>query len=130
MVGWGEVPYLSEFAATGQVLFDAHLPSSYESYRVYRLPWSGHPSDEPALRVAASGARKVLYASWNGAGAVASWQVLSGHSASALAPLGASSPRSGFETAIPLPAGAGPLVAAQARDAAGVAIGASAAVRP
>jgi hypothetical protein len=130
MVGWGEVPYLTEFSATGQLLFDAHLPSSYESYRVYRLPWSGQPSEKPAVSAAAAGARKILYVSWNGASTVASWQLLSGASASALAPLGASAPRTGFETAITLPAGAGPFVAAQARDAAGAAIGVSAAVRP
>ena len=75
MVGWGEVPYLTEFSATGQLLFDAHLPSSYESYRVYRLPWSGDPSDRPARSLAGAGAKKLLYVSWNGATTVASWQV-------------------------------------------------------
>jgi hypothetical protein len=130
MVGWGEVPYLSEYGTAGQLLFDAHLPSSYESYRVYRLPWSGQPSDRPAASVASAGAGKVLYASWNGAGDVASWQLLSGPSASALTPIGASSPRTGFETAIKVPAGAGPFLAAQARDGAGALIGVSVAVRP
>jgi hypothetical protein len=130
MVGWGEVPYLTEFNSAGQVVFDAHLPSSYESYRAYRLAWTGHPSGRPAVSAAAVGARKVLYASWNGASTIASWRVLAGPSPAALAPSATVSPRTGFETAIALPAGAGPLLAVQALDAAGVAIGVSAAVRP
>ena len=70
MVGWGEEPYLSEFGPAGQLLFDAHLPAAYESYRTFRQAWSGQPSTPPALAVvkgAGTHAATVLYASWNGA---------------------------------------------------------------
>jgi hypothetical protein len=125
-VGWGESPYLSEFAADGRLVFDAHLPASYESYRVYRLPWSGRPAQAPALAVvrAASGRRATAYASWNGATEVASWRVLAGPSPARLTPV-ADAPRRGFETAIAvgsLPRG---YVEVQALDAAGAVIGAS-----
>jgi arylsulfotransferase ASST len=126
MVGWGEVPYFSEYGAAGELLFDAHLPSGYESYRVYRLPWSGHPGARPAVSVAG----RTLYASWNGATQIASWRLLAGASPVALEPTGASVPRAGFETALALPRGVGPYVAAQALDAGGAVIGVSAAVKP
>jgi hypothetical protein len=131
MVGWGEAPYLSEFSSGGQLLLDAHLPARYESYRVYRLPWSGHPRDAPALSVAraASGRGATVYASWNGATELASWRVLAGPSTASLAPVGGAA-RTGFETSIALPSLArGGVVEVQALNAAGAVIGASAAKR-
>jgi Arylsulfotransferase (ASST) len=131
MVGWGESPYLSEFAANGQLLFDAHLPASYESYRAYRLAWSGHPSERPALAVVRSSSAHgaVAYASWNGATEVASWRVRSGSSPSALMSV-ASAPRGGFETALAISSlASGAYVQAQALDAAGAVIGESRVVR-
>ncbi len=67
------------------------------------------------------------YASWNGATEVASWRVLAGSSASALAPV-ATVARHGFETAIKV-SSAGPYVQVQALDASGNVIGTSAAVK-
>ena len=102
------------------------------------LPWSGQPAEPPALAVAnrrpppgrsasRHGWRPTVYASWNGATEVASWRVLAGSSAAALAPV-ASAPKDGFETAIALPASAGgSYVAVQALNAAGAVIGVSAA---
>ena len=45
MVGWGgDEPWFSEFSGDGQLIYDAHLvPESLDSYRVYRIPWGGHP---------------------------------------------------------------------------------------
>jgi hypothetical protein len=132
VVGWGQAGYLSEMDAAGHVLFNAHLPSSWESYRTYVLPWSGQPTEPPAVAVtpaanAATGA--VVYASWNGATAVSSWRVLAGSSPGSLAPVAVAG-RAGFETAISLPAGtAAPYVAVQALDATGAVIGVSAVVK-
>jgi hypothetical protein len=129
-VGWGPVPYFSEFSASGQLLFDAHLPPLYQSYRGFRAPWTGTPTEAPAIAVAAaatgkSGAAGALdvYASWNGATQVASWRVLGGASAKALAPV-AAAPRGGFETTIPTPGALG-YVAVQALDATGNVLGTS-----
>ena len=41
-VGWGALPYISEFSPSGQLLFNAELPAGLTSYRAYRLPW--HPA--------------------------------------------------------------------------------------
>jgi hypothetical protein len=40
-VGWGSLPFISEFSPSGQLLFNAELPSDTSTYRAYRLPW--HP---------------------------------------------------------------------------------------
>ena len=69
-----------------------------------------------------------VYASWNGATLVASWRVLAGAAAHSLRPV-AQAPRSGFETAIALPAGtAGRYLAVQALGAAGQVLGGAATV--
>jgi hypothetical protein len=128
LVGWGEVPYISEFSAGGELLFDAHLPAPYESYRAYRLAWSGHPTDSPALAtLAPSSAARVAtaYVSWNGATDVSSWRVLRGSSPASLT-AATTVPRTGFETTLSLPgARAGSYVQAQALDASGTVIGVS-----
>jgi hypothetical protein len=41
-VGWGALPYISEFSPSGQLLFNAELADGASSYRAYRLPW--HPA--------------------------------------------------------------------------------------
>jgi len=41
-VGWGAVPYISEFSPSGQLLFNAKLPKGVSTYRAYLLSW--HPA--------------------------------------------------------------------------------------
>jgi hypothetical protein len=128
IVGWGQAGYLSEVTPAGQVLFNAHLPPDWESYRTFALPWTGQPAEPPALAVApaSGGSSATVYASWNGATEVASWRVLAGSSAHALTPV-ASAPKAGFETAIAMPASVSVrYVAVQALDGAGAVIGVSA----
>jgi hypothetical protein len=131
-VGWGQAGYLSEINGSGQLLFDAHLPPDWESYRTFAQPWSGRPSDPPAVAAVAAGAGQrgaTVYASWNGATEVASWQVLAGSSASMLKPAG-SAPKTGFETAIPVAAvPVGSYVAVQALSSSGAVLGTSPTVR-
>jgi hypothetical protein len=68
-----------------------------------------------------------VYASWNGATEVASWEVLAGNAPNALAPV-RSFPRTSFETRIPVSQTAR-YVAVRARDAAGAVLGMSPARR-
>lgn len=114
-VGWGGMNRdFTEYDGKGAVVFDAHFTAPQdESYRAYRFDWTGTPVVPP--RAAVSGGK--AYASWSGATEVASWRLLSGSSASTLAP-GATAPSAGFETALPV-AGRPALVAVQALDAAG-----------
>jgi hypothetical protein len=127
VAGWGQEPYFSEFAADGRLLFDAHLPRTYQSYTVLRFPWSGQPAAPPSIAVRPSaGGGLIAYVSWNGATAVAEWRVLGGPSASSLSPLGAA-PSAGFQTAIPLSSRPA-FLAAQALGAQGQVLGTTATI--
>lgn len=126
MVGYGLVPLLSEFAPDGQLLGQLWLPWGYNCYRGFRMPWVGTPTDQPAIASSPgpSSGGATIYTSWNGATSVASWQLRSGPSPSQLQAVG-TTPRSGFETAIPLAAPQG-YAAVSALDANGNTLGVSA----
>jgi hypothetical protein len=127
-LGWGESPYFSEFAAGAQLLFDAHLPSAYQSYTAFKFPWAAAPPQGPAIAVRARAhTGPLVYASWNGATAVTSWRVLAGSAAHALSPVGEAT-RSGFETTIAL-SRAARYVAVQGLDAEGHVLATSATSR-
>ena len=86
-VGWGSAPFFSEYSKEGELLFDASFRGSTQSYRAFRLPWTGHPTYDPAVAVERGSDDKVtLYVSWNGATDVATWQVLAGPDPSRLEP--------------------------------------------
>jgi Arylsulfotransferase (ASST) len=118
-VGWGAAPYLTEFTRSGAIAFDARLPQGGQSYRAFRFPWVGRPTDRPSL--GARGGR--IYASWNGATEIASWQLLEGASAADLRRT-QTLPRAGFETPLTLAAQTRS-VAVVALDRSGASLGAS-----
>ncbi|MCL6091610.1 MAG: arylsulfotransferase family protein [Actinobacteria bacterium] len=123
-IGWGNQNYFSEFAADGTLVLDGQLPVGCHSYRAFCQEWSGQPSTPPDVSALANppgGA--VVYASWNGATAVARWVVLAGSSPSKLSEVG-SQPRTGFETSIAVNS-SGPYFVVVAEDAAGKQIGRS-----
>jgi hypothetical protein len=127
IAGWGQQPYFSEFAPSGRLLFDAHLPATWQSFTVFKYAWTGHPTQPP--RLAARRTRRgglLLYASWNGATDVSAWRVLAGRSPRRLAPI-AIAARRGFETAIALPR-AHRYVAVRALGPGGAVLGTSAVV--
>ncbi len=126
-IGWGSEPVFSEFSKDGELLFDANFITKQQSYRAYRFPWTGQPQDEPAVVVERGSEDKVtLYASWNGATEVATWEVLAGPSPGELESL-ASVPRDGFETAMVVRT-SDPYVAVRAKHSSGRVLGASKAV--
>jgi hypothetical protein len=126
-MGYGNLPDFTEYDSAGHVLLDGTLGKNVQDFRTYLSPWSGHPHSSPALAVSKGSGSLTAYASWNGATDVASWRVLAGSSASALAPV-ATAPRHGFETAVKV-SSAGAYVQVQALDAGGNTIGTSAAVK-
>jgi hypothetical protein len=117
-VGWGAVPYMSEFDARGRIVFDARFGKltgritgpnqDADTYRAYRFQWHGRPSDKPAIATKTNKA----FVSWNGATDVARWRL------DADGKPGAAIAKAGFETALPIPAGAKKLTAV-ALDASG-----------
>ena len=100
-VGFGSGRRVSEFDAEGRMLFDLRFPKDVDSYRGYRFPWQGEPSDPPRVTATRSGDAIHVAASWNGATAVTDWEVLAGPTPDALAPAGKAH-RRGFETTIPI----------------------------
>jgi hypothetical protein len=123
--GWGgRNPRFSEFAADGTLLFDELFVSpDSSSYRAYRFPWSGHPTNRPAAAATTAGATTTVYASWNGATEVARWRVRSGVAPGSLR-AGRTVARTDFETAIPL-GGSAKFAQVEALDRSGKVLGRS-----
>ena len=130
VVGWGAQPYVSEFARSGSLLFDAYFGhdkppgEDADTYRAYRFLWHGQPRDRPVVVIAGDTA----YSSWNGATEVASWQVLAGASAGQLK-AAQTVAKNGFETPIRLTKSAA-FYAVRALSRDGKVLGTSEAVAP
>jgi EmrB/QacA subfamily drug resistance transporter len=105
IVGWGQVPFVSEYTPSGKLIFDAAFPSPDMSYRAYVQPWVGKPLSPPSGAARAAAGRITVYASWNGATQVTAWRVLAATAAGAMQPV-ASHTRTGFETSISVAGGA------------------------
>jgi hypothetical protein len=129
VVGYGEVPAISEYSSRGSLLFDAYQPLDMSFYRAFRFPWSARPLSPPAILASlnSTGEETIVHASWNGATAVARWRVLAGARPGALkaqAEIGAS----GFESSVTLPRRYS-YAGAQALDSAGHVLGVSRAAK-
>jgi len=125
LVGYGGVPAISQFAADGSLLLDAHQPLEMSFYRAFRYPWSGQPLTPPAVLASLNNTAEetIVHASWNGATDVATWRVLAGeHPGSLTAQTEIRS--DSFESSTILPKEHG-YVAVQALDAAGHVLGTS-----
>ena len=123
-IGWGRALAVSEFSEEGELLFDLELPPENRTYRAFRFPWNAQPKNPPvavAERISEHEVR--VYASWNGATEVATWEVLAGPNPGRLEALG-SVPREGFETAIQVQA-SDPYVMVRAKQSSGRVLGAS-----
>ncbi|HLI32239.1 MAG TPA: arylsulfotransferase family protein [Solirubrobacteraceae bacterium] len=129
-IGWGQLPYLSEYTRSGRLLYEATLPEADESYRAFREHWEGRPLSRPSLVAVRSGKQATAYVSWNGATDVARWEIFAGSTARALRLAvrerrpAAKAPARGFQTALPIAAG-GSLYEALALGRRGQVIGSS-----
>jgi uncharacterized membrane protein len=105
------------------LLYEATMPGNNYSYRAYRETWVGTPYYTPVIAAVRGRGQTTVYASWNGATEVKTWQifavVIGGEFPVARAP------KSGFETAITVPVPGG-YFQAKALDAHGTVIGVSA----
>jgi len=119
LMGYGGLPNFTEYDSAGHVLLDGTLGKNVQSFRTYLSPWSGQAPGSPSVAVSGS----AVAVSWNGATNVASWRVLGGSSATALAAV-ASAAKTGFQTTISVPASAA-YVAVQALDPSGAVLGTS-----
>ena len=127
-VGWGQLPFFTEYSAGGALLYMGNLPGPDESYREFRAQWVGVPSEPPTLAIVPAKGASDIYASWNGATQVAAWQLLAGSRATALTAVAKPVAREGFETLLPT-TNAGPYYAVQALDPSGHVLASSHATR-
>jgi Arylsulfotransferase (ASST) len=127
MIGWGQQPYFTEYDSNERPIFDARFVSNTSSYRAYMFPWTSTPADPPAIAASNSAQGTSVFASWNGATNVASWQILAGQSPTTMQAV-ETVPDTSFETAIQIPAAS--YVSAQALDATGHVLGTSPTVQP
>ena len=125
LVGWGSLPYFSEFSRSGRLLLDAVWPGKDQSYRaLFSDTWVGTPYYPPAGAARRTGHATTVYASWNGATEVRSWEVLALGGRGSPATVGRHA-RTGFETVIRLPRGSYRRLEVRALDAAGHTLGTS-----
>ncbi len=103
LVGWANMPQVTEFGADGRLRLDLKLDQY--SYRAVRSVWHGSSTLRPDMVVQTPGGHPTAFASWSGEADLAKWQLFGGRNPANLAPLGPAVPKSGFETAIPVPAG-------------------------
>lgn len=106
-VGFAEHSSLAEYAHDGTLLMQAKTYANMKSYRAYKYPWVGHPTQPPdvysAVFVDDDGKYHTnIWISWNGATLVENWEI---HRARPDAPDGQTefvtvASRNGFETAI------------------------------
>ncbi|KZT05241.1 uncharacterized protein LAESUDRAFT_235812 [Laetiporus sulphureus 93-53] len=125
VVGWGSNPWISEYLQNGTLIYSAALGgqnltgSLIENYRALKTTtWVSYPQTVPDIAFNGS----VVWASWNGATEVATWEVLIGSHPNVLRPA-VQAPKDGFETMIPVPQTT--YVRARAYNAYGVVLGES-----
>lgn len=123
VVGWGSAGSVTQYLGGDAVVLDSSW-SPADSYRVYRMPWTGRPATLPDVVAAPAADTPMVnvYVSWNGATGVTRWQVLAGDDPANLQPV-TTVPRDGFETVTAVqPAD---YVAVQALDASGTVLATS-----
>ena len=124
LVGWGQQPRFTEYAADGTLVASGALPADNGSYRAYKFDWSATPADHPtAVAVRGSGDAVTVHVSWNGATAVTAWRVRAGLQPDNLT-VTTTAARTGFETALPIP-GPAVFVAVDALDRSGTVLASS-----
>lgn len=104
-VGWVFQSLISEHTFDGKLLMQARLRHGENTYRAYKFPWVGRPSQPPdvhsvAMKNERHSLTTLVHVSWNGATEVASWTLLHTNAEGNVLDTIVSTPRQGFETAL------------------------------
>lgn len=86
LIGWGEIPYVSEYSPSGELLWAVQFGvGDVQGYRAHRANWTGQPATQPSLVLqnGNSSEEHKLHMSWNGATEVQTWEVLGANDTSA-----------------------------------------------
>ncbi|KAF2648108.1 hypothetical protein K491DRAFT_722852 [Lophiostoma macrostomum CBS 122681] len=102
-LGYGSQQFFAELDKDGNVLLDVQFgaTNAVNSYRAYKLPWTGRPRTKPDVHYDQDGNK--IYFSWNGATDVETWGVYTANDTqSSTWTRVANATRTGFETTIDL----------------------------
>lgn len=102
-IGWSDNAYITEHAPDGTLLLSASFSSHrFVTYRAYKFPFEGFPSEKPVLHasayIAGASSITVFHVSWNGATKVRTWRFWRLVDDAAESSLIGSAPKTGFET--------------------------------
>lgn len=87
LISWGTTGYISQVTPSGRVRFAMRVEPW--TYRVIRAHWLGYPGGRPRILARRARGRSVdVWASWNGATQIHTWQVLAGSGPATLRPVG------------------------------------------
>ncbi|KAJ3775465.1 ASST-domain-containing protein [Lentinula raphanica] len=105
IVGWGAMPYISGHDQSGEIMWSAQFAvagSGISSYRSFLQDWTGRPSIPPSMKVTSPFSNNItVYAWWNGATEVVSWELLGSRLISPLKTTSlANASKTDFETAL------------------------------
>ncbi|KAF5384601.1 hypothetical protein D9757_007453 [Collybiopsis confluens] len=103
IVGWGAEPYYSQHDQNGKLVWSAQFSVQGSGYRVILHDWVGHPTFPPSAQLSNTSTinNVTVYAWWNGATEVKSWQLFGTKLASAI-PLNTTDLRSSIPGAVKL----------------------------
>lgn len=128
LLGWGQIPYISEYSAQGELLWSFQFGvGDVQSYRVHRANWTGKPLTRPALAlINGNGTSDLkLYMSWNGATDVKTWEILAASSVTAQPESLWNVTRDGFESEFSFPSPGFEMFFVRARDSNAAVLGES-----
>lgn len=127
-LSWQKDALQTEHTPDGQMILEASFPSGLKTYRAFKFPWVGRPSDPPVVHSqtieVGTDLVTAVHVSWNGDTEVAYWSLFKTNAdASVVVPV-ASVERDGFETALTY-AGAASFVIVEGLDKDGNRLGVS-----
>lgn len=110
-VDWAEQGHISEYDGKGRMVLEAKFMSPrMSSYRAYKYPWIGLPTEKPRCKIlpisAAIAGHEVataFYVSWNGATEVESWEFYGANEKRGSFEKLGSVNKTGFETSLIVP---------------------------
>lgn len=103
---WGQTPCFGEYDSNGTLLWSAQFGvGDVQSYRVLRSNWTGYPTWSPSISVVSNSSTSShdVYASWNGATEVSTWEILGSASQDGTYTSLVNSTKEGFETLSSIP---------------------------
>lgn len=102
LMAHGAVPKIAEFDENGACVMRAWFgDETTTAYRVFRSPWVGKPKTKPSVVACPEKGGTAVYASWNGATDIQSWNISTGSGGGSLKSAQIV-PLNGFETIVQL----------------------------